>query len=79
MRALEINPKHVRALEYQGELFLQLGKVADAKLNLEKINGFSSRKNGKIKCYVTDAPSLFDDIASSFCLKKTEQAIQIDL
>ena len=36
-RALEINPKHVRALEYQGELFLQLGKVADAKQNLEKI------------------------------------------
>ena len=37
LRALEINPKHVRALEYQGELFLQLGKVADAKQNLEKI------------------------------------------
>ena len=37
LKALEINPKHVRALEYQGELFLQLGKVADAKLNLEKI------------------------------------------
>ena len=36
-RALEINPKHVRALEYQGELFLQLGKVTDAKQNLEKI------------------------------------------
>ena len=36
-RALEINPKHVRALEYQGELFLQLGKLTDAKQNLEKI------------------------------------------
>ena len=36
-RALEINPKHVRALEYQGELFLQVGKLADAKQNLEKI------------------------------------------
>jgi len=36
-RALEINPKHVRALEYQGELFIQLGKLADAKQNLEKI------------------------------------------
>tara|TARA_B100000575_G_scaffold33744_1_gene22702 strand:+ start:576 stop:1037 length:462 start_codon:yes stop_codon:yes gene_type:complete len=36
-RALEIDPKHVRALEYQGELFLQLGKLADAKQNLEKI------------------------------------------
>ncbi len=37
LRALEINPKHVRALEYQGELFLQLGKFAEAKQNLEKI------------------------------------------
>ena len=36
-RALEINPKHVRALEYQGELFIQLGKINDAKQNLEKI------------------------------------------
>ena len=36
-RALEINPKHVRALEYQGELFLQVGKLADAQQNLEKI------------------------------------------
>tara|TARA_B100000902_G_scaffold263573_1_gene249739 strand:+ start:106 stop:576 length:471 start_codon:yes stop_codon:yes gene_type:complete len=37
VRALEINPKHVNALEYQGELFLQLGKLADAKQNLKKI------------------------------------------
>jgi len=37
IKALEINPKHVNALEYQGELFLQLGKVADAQQNLEKI------------------------------------------
>ena len=37
IRALEIDPKHVRALEYQGELFLQLGRLADAKQNLEEI------------------------------------------
>ena len=37
IKALEINPKHVNALEYQGELFLQLGKVADAQQNLERI------------------------------------------
>ena len=36
-KALEINPKHKGALEYQGELFLQLGKLTDAKQNLEKI------------------------------------------
>ena len=53
--------------------------VKNVILNLEKIKGFSSRKNGTIKCYVTDDPLLFDDVASSFCLKKTEQAIQIDL
>ena len=46
---------------------------------LEKIKGFSSSQNGKIKCYVTDDPSLFNNVASRFCLKKTEQAIQIDL
>ena len=53
--------------------------VKNVILTLEKINGFSSRKNGKVKCYVTDDPSLFDKIAGSFCVKKTEQAIQIDL
>jgi len=53
--------------------------VKNVILTLERIKGFSSRKEGRIKCYVTDAPSLFDNIASSFCLKKTEQAIQIDL
>tara|TARA_A100001388_G_scaffold241539_1_gene197872 strand:- start:10 stop:621 length:612 start_codon:yes stop_codon:yes gene_type:complete len=37
-RALEINPKHIQALEYQGELYLQLGDIDQAKRNLEKIN-----------------------------------------
>ena len=35
--ALEINPKHIQALEYQGELYLQLGEIDKAKQNLEKI------------------------------------------
>jgi len=35
--ALEINPKHVQALEYQGELYLQLGEIEKAKQNLERI------------------------------------------
>ena len=39
-KALEINPKHVGALQYQGELFITLGKIENAKQNLEK--------NGKI-------------------------------
>ena len=37
-KALEINPKHIQALEYQGELYLQLGDIDQAKRNLEKIN-----------------------------------------
>ena len=36
-KALEINPKHIQALEYQGELYLQLGEMEQAKRNLEKI------------------------------------------
>ena len=36
-KALEINPKHIQALEYQGELYLQLGQIEQAKKNLEKI------------------------------------------
>ena len=36
-KALEINPKHIQALEYQGELYLQQGEIEKAKKNLEKI------------------------------------------
>ena len=36
-QALMLNPRHTNALEYQGELFLQLGKIKDAKSNLEKL------------------------------------------
>ena len=34
-RALEINPKHRGALEYQGELFLMLGQIEKARNNLK--------------------------------------------
>ena len=37
-RALEINPKHKGALEYQGELFLMLGDKTAAEKNLQKLN-----------------------------------------
>ena len=46
---------------------------------LEKMNGLSSSAHGQIRCYVTDDPSLFNNIASRFCLNKPEQAAQIDL
>ena len=35
-KALEINPKHLGALEYQGELFLTMGNLDLAKANLDK-------------------------------------------
>ena len=37
-QALAINPRHTGALEYQGELFIQLGEIELAKANLEKID-----------------------------------------
>ena len=37
-RALEINPKHKGALEYQGELFLMRGDKDAAEANLEKLD-----------------------------------------
>ena len=37
--ALLSNPQHQGALEYQGELFLKVGKLEDAKLNLKKLEG----------------------------------------
>ena len=35
--ALALHPKHTGALEYQGELFLQLDRVDEARANLTKI------------------------------------------
>ena len=37
-QALEINPKHLGALEYQGELYIALGEIEKAKANLTKID-----------------------------------------
>jgi len=37
-QALNINPRHVGALEYQGELFLALGEIGKARKNLKKID-----------------------------------------
>ena len=37
-QALALNPRHTGALEYQGELFIKLGKIELAKANLAKID-----------------------------------------
>lgn len=39
LKVLAINPNHLGALEYQGELFLTQGKVEAAKANLAKLQG----------------------------------------
>jgi tetratricopeptide (TPR) repeat protein len=36
-KALRINPNHLGALEYQGELFITTKKISDAKKNLQKL------------------------------------------
>ena len=36
-KALKIDPKHLGALEYQGELFVETKKIANAKKNLAKL------------------------------------------
>ena len=37
IKALKINPNHLGALEYQGELFVVTKKIAAAKNNLNKL------------------------------------------
>ena len=37
-RALQIDPKHLGALEYQGELYITLGEIEKAKANLSRID-----------------------------------------
>jgi Flp pilus assembly protein TadD len=37
LKVLSINPNHLGALEYQGELFITTGKVDMAKANLDKL------------------------------------------
>ncbi|MFM8211930.1 MAG: tetratricopeptide repeat protein [Actinomycetes bacterium] len=39
-KALSIDPKHLGALEYQGELFLKLKQVDKAKKNLELLKNY---------------------------------------
>ncbi|MBI1171003.1 tetratricopeptide repeat protein [bacterium] len=37
LTVLSINPNHLGALEYQGELFISTGKIEEAKANLAKL------------------------------------------
>ena len=37
VKALELDPKHKGALEYQGQMFVELGDMAKAKANLKRL------------------------------------------
>jgi tetratricopeptide (TPR) repeat protein len=43
-KALRLDPKHLGALEYQGELFMETKKVSDAKKNLAKLKSLCGVK-----------------------------------
>ena len=46
-KALKINPNHIGALEYQGELFVLTNKVSAAKKNLVKLEKLCGLKCGE--------------------------------
>ena len=46
-KALKLNPNHLGALEYQGELFVLTNKVAAAKKNLVKLEKLCGLKCGE--------------------------------
>lgn len=56
-RALELEPYHARALEYQGELFLMLGDVKSAEANLDKLSercGFPCEEKDLLAAAIKD-------------------------
>jgi tetratricopeptide (TPR) repeat protein len=58
-RALELQPSHKGALEYQGELFVELGQVDKAKENLAKLNRlclFGCEEYNDLKAAIEHAP-----------------------
>ena len=72
----KVDPKEV---EFVKKVRSVLAIEDNVILSLQKMEGISSNIQGQIKCYVTDDPSLFNNVASRFCMKKPEQAVRIDL
>ena len=58
-KALKINAKHIGALQYQGELFITLGEIENAKQNLVKIEKicwlFSCHEGNMLKSAINEA------------------------
>jgi tetratricopeptide (TPR) repeat protein len=58
-KALDADPTHRGALEYQGELYVELGQIDKAKENLaklEKICWFGCEEQGDLKEAIAHAP-----------------------
>jgi tetratricopeptide (TPR) repeat protein len=58
-KALEADPAHKGALEYQGELFVELGQIDKAKENLAKLNRlcwFGCEEERDLKEAIAHAP-----------------------
>jgi tetratricopeptide (TPR) repeat protein len=57
--ALKLNPKHLGALEYQGEAFVKLGQMSKAKANmatLKKLCGTSCEEYKDLAAAIKSAP-----------------------
>jgi hypothetical protein len=58
-KALAMNPLHRGALEYQGELYVEMGQVGKAKENLAKLKGicpFGCEEYGDLQEAIEHAP-----------------------
>ena len=58
-KALTMNPQHRGALEYQGELYIELGQIDKAKENLTKLKGvcpFGCEEFADLKEAIEHAP-----------------------
>ena len=58
-KALAMNPLHRGALEYQGELYVEMGQVGKAKENLSKLKGicpFGCEEYGDLQEAIEHAP-----------------------
>jgi tetratricopeptide (TPR) repeat protein len=58
-KALAMNPSHKGALEYQGELFVELGQIDKAKENLVKLNHlclFGCEERDDLREFIEHAP-----------------------
>ena len=59
LKALAMNPSHKGALEYQGELFVELGQIDKARENLAKLNRlclFGCEERDDLKEAIEHAP-----------------------